>query len=279
MNIQKYKPNSLIQKYNKNNFNRNIYITNKIIENKRSKYLLKNKMIKNSNTFKKDNIFNINSIYNSKINLLKHSKINNNNYNNNINLNNNQTHILGFQKTKSKLINYSNNNSIRKNILRNSIKERNHFFKKSASSSVYIPSRKEFRKENNNIKEFRIGLLSAGSTSYNNVIIPMISLSRRQSGYFNESENEKSSAMEDLKNKKNYKTFLSHRKNIVSAGISNKNINLKLSGYSKRVEEEFKNVEKLIPKFHKIKIEKGMMDSKLTKTLRDNFYSHYSNIK
>lgn len=50
-----------------------------------------------------------------------------------------------------------------------------------------------------------------------------------------------------------------------------------LSSYSKLgSNEEFKDVEKLIPKFHKIKIEKGMMDSNLTKTLKDNFVANYN---
>ena len=55
-------------------------------------------------------------------------------------------------------------------------------------------------------------------------------------------------------------------------------LNKRISSYlcnKKARNEEFKDVEKLIPKFHKIKIEKGMMDSKLTKTLRDNFVSSY----
>ena len=70
------------------------------------------------------------------------------------------------------------------------------------------------------------------------------------------------------------------KKNIISGNLKQNQKRRNMSSYSKKAnEEEFKDVEKLIPKFHKIKIEKGMMDSKLTKTLRDNFMSNYYNNK
>ena len=131
------------------------------------------------------------------------------------------------------------------------------------------------KKKKNNLKEYRLRLLSAGSTSYNNVIIPMISLTRQPSGFFN--ENEKSFGNDNLKrSRKNYMTF--RKKNIVSSDCLRQNRKVRnLSSYSKIAgNEEFKDVEKLIPKFHKIKIEKGMMDSNLTKTLKDNFVANYN---
>ena len=159
----------------------------------------------------------------------------------------------------------------------NQKKDKNNFFGQCASSSVYIPSRKNEEKGKNYFKEYRIGLLSAGSTSYNNVIIPMLSMTRHPSGFFDERENEKSFGNENIniKNRKNYMTY--RKKNVVSGGNLKSNRKIRnLSSYSKRAEnEEFKDVEKLIPKFHKIKIEKGMMDTKLTKTLKDNFASNY----
>ena len=159
----------------------------------------------------------------------------------------------------------------------NQKKDKNNFFCQCASSSVYIPSRKNEEKGKNYFKEYRIGLLSAGSTSYNNVIIPMLSMTRHPSGFFDERENEKSFGNENIniRNRKNYMTY--RKKNVVSGGNLKSNRKIRnLSSYSKRAEnEEFKDVEKLIPKFHKIKIEKGMMDTKLTKTLKDNFASNY----
>ena len=159
----------------------------------------------------------------------------------------------------------------------NKKKDKNNFFGQCASSSVYIPSRKNEEKGKNYFKEYRLGLLSAGSTSYNNVIIPMLSMTRHPSGFFDERENEKSFGNENIniRNRKNYMTY--RKKNVVSGGNLKSNRKVRnLSSYFKRAEnEEFKDVEKLIPKFHKIKIEKGMMDTKLTKTLKDNFASNY----
>ena len=159
----------------------------------------------------------------------------------------------------------------------NKKKDKNNFFGQCASSSVYIPSRKNEEKGKNYFKEYRLGLLSAGSTSYNNVIIPMLSMTRHPSGFFDERENEKSYGNENIniRNRKNYMTY--RKKNVVSGGNLKSNRKVRnLSSYFKRAEnEEFKDVEKLIPKFHKIKIEKGMMDTKLTKTLKDNFASNY----
>ena len=260
LNLKKYNPNSLIQKYRNSNTNRKIFNKNRLLEaDKVSKCLINNKII-NDKTFKKENIIKLDSIHNSKINSLKHCCINGN-Y---------QTHLMGTKKTKK--LQQNKNNTIRKNLLPKPMKNDKNFFKRYASSSVYIPSRKSNANQKSNLKEFRLGLLSAGSTSYNNVIIPMMSLTRQPSGYFNESENEKSSGNEDNKNRNNYMTY--RKKNIVSGGILQRNKKLRnFSSYSKK--EEYKDVEKLIPKFHKIKIEKGMMDSKLTKTLRDNFVSNY----
>ena len=84
----------------------------------------------------------------------------------------------------------------------NQAKGKNTFFNQYASSSVYLPSRKYEQKEKNYLKEYRLGLLSAGSTSYNNVIIPMISLTRQPSGFFN--ENEKSFGNDNLKRSRKY---------------------------------------------------------------------------
>ena len=84
----------------------------------------------------------------------------------------------------------------------NQAKGKNTFFNQYATSSVYLPSWKYEQKEKNYLKEYRLGLLSAGSTSYNNVIIPMISLTRQPSGFFN--ENEKSFGYDNLKRSRKY---------------------------------------------------------------------------
>ena len=187
-----------------------------------------------------------------------------------------QSLIQNQKKLKS--LKQVKNSIIRKHIQQESIKDKNNFFNQYASASVYI-QRKNEEKKKNDLKEYRLGLLSAGSTSYNNVIIPMLSLTRQPSNFFNDSENEKSFGNDETtKNKKNYMTY--RKKNIISGNLKQNQKRRNMSSYSKKAnEEEFKDVEKLIPKFHKIKIEKGMMDSKLTKTLRDNFMSNYYNNK
>ena len=215
----------------------------------------------------KGNIINIDSIHNSKINSLTNNHLN-------------ATHLPNLKKSNINTLKKVNTNEILNQCQQQKYdkqaKDKKNFFGKSASSSVYIPSRKIEERGKNYFKEYRLGLLSAGSTSYNNVIIPMLSMTRHPSGFFDNRENEKSFGNENvLKNRKNYMTY--RKKNVVSGGNLKQNRKVRnLSSYSKREDnEEFKDVEKLIPKFHKIKIEKGMMDSKLTKTLKDNFASNY----
>ena len=209
---------------------------------------------------KKENIFNIDSIPLSKTK----ESYQNLNYEN---------PLPNLQQVKSNTI--IHNFQVQQQPQTNQAKGKNIFFNQYASSSVYLPSRKYEQKEKSYLKEYRLGLLSAGSTSYNNVIIPMISLTRQPSGFFN--ENEKSFGNGNMqRSRKNYMTF--RKKNIVSSDCLRQNRKVRnLSSYSKiGNNEEFKDVEKLIPKFHKIKIEKGMMDSKLTKTLKDNFIANYN---
>ena len=262
LNLNKYNPKSFVQKY-RNNSKKNIIPSNKIINTKDSKYLLYNRIIKNKMK-KKENIFNFDSIPLSKT---KESYLN-------INC---QNPLPNLQPAKNNIIQNFQVQQVQKvqQPQTNQAKGKNTFFNQYASSSVYLPSRKYERKEKSYLKEYRLGLLSAGSTSYNNVIIPMISLTRQPSGFFN--ENEKSFGNDNLKrSRKNYMTF--RKKNIVSSDCLRQNRKVRnLSSYSKIAgNEEFKDVEKLIPKFHKIKIEKGMMDSNLTKTLKDNFVANYN---
>ena len=177
-----------------------------------TKYLQYNKIIKNK-TIKNENPFSIDSKYNSKIDFLRQKYIKNN-Y---------EMPIPNLKRTNP-LKNIKNNT--RTSLQAKTLKGKtNNFFNEYDFSNLYFPPKNNLEeKGKNNLKEYRIGLLSAGSTSYN-------------------SQNQK---------------------------VRN------LSSYVKKhVNEDFKDVEKLIPKFHKIKIEKGMMDSRLAKTLRDNFVENY----
>jgi hypothetical protein len=185
LNLKKYNPKSLIQKY-KNNTKKNIFSSNKVINTKDPKYLLYNKIIKNKMKKKESNIFSIDSMPLSKT---KESYLNFNN----------QNILPTLQKGK---IEIDKNFPSQQQPLNQSKGKNNNFFNQCASSSVYLPSRKYENKGKNYLKEYRLGLLSAGSTSYNNVIIPMISLTRQPSGFFN--ENEKSFGNDNLKPSRKY---------------------------------------------------------------------------
>ena len=251
LNLKKHSSNGFMQIYRNNNAHID------------TKYLQYNKIIKNK-TIKNENPFSIDSKYNSKIDFLRQKYIKNN-Y---------EMPIPNLKRTNP-LKNIKNNT--RTSLQAKTLKEKtNNFFKEYDFSNLYFPPKnKSEEKGKNNLKEYRIGLLSAGSTSYNSVIIPMISLKRQSSSYFIGNENDKNFGINDTtKTKKN---FISYIKKTILSGKCKQNQKVRnLSSYVKKhVNEDFKDVEKLIPKFHKIKIEKGMMDSRLAKTLRDNFVENY----
>ena len=251
LNLKKHASNGFMQIYRNNNAHID------------TKYLQYNKIIKNK-TIKNENPFSIDSKYNSKIDFLRQKYIKNN-Y---------EMPIPNLKRTNP-LKNIKNNT--RTSLQAKTLKGKtNNFFKEYDFSNLYFPPKNKLEeKGKNNLKEYRIGLLSAGSTSYNSVIIPMISLKRQSSSYFIGNENDKNFGINDTtKTKKN---FISYIKKTILSGKCKQNQKVRnLSSYVKKhVNEDFKDVEKLIPKFHKIKIEKGMMDSRLAKTLRDNFVENY----
>ena len=251
LNLKKHSSNGFMQIYRNNNAHID------------TKYLHYNKIIKNK-TIKNENPFSIDSKYNSKIDFLRQKYIKNN-Y---------EMPIPNLKRTNP-LKNIKNNT--RTSLQTKTLKGKtNNFFKEYDFSNLYFPPKNNLEeKGKNNLKEYRIGLLSAGSTSYNSVIIPMISLKRQSSSYFIGNENDKNFGINDTtKTKKN---FISYIKKTILSGKCKQNQKVRnLSSYVKKhVNEDFKDVEKLIPKFHKIKIEKGMMDSRLAKTLRDNFVENY----
>ena len=251
LNLKKHASNGFMQIYRNNNAHID------------TKYLQYNKIIKNK-TIKNENPFSIDSKYNSKIDFLRQKYIKNN-Y---------EMPIPNLKRTNP-LKNIKNNT--RTSLQAKTLKGKtNNFFIEYDFSNLYFPPKNNLEeKGKNNLKEYRIGLLSAGSTSYNSVIIPMISLKRQSSSYFIGNENDKNFGINDTtKTKKN---FISYIKKTILSGKCKQNQKVRnLSSYVKKhVNEDFKDVEKLIPKFHKIKIEKGMMDSRLAKTLRDNFVENY----
>ena len=220
-----------------------------------------------------------------------------NNINENFNANN---HFKKIPVIKSKTI-FKPNNFRAKSVSSDKInlnndKYKNNIINYSPSTSAYTNSNKQIssnRSNSNDINEdlskYRIGLLSAGSSSYNNVIIPMLSL-RRPISNFN-------FGGEKLRNNPDYNINIKNEKkeeknNFIdkedNSSIKN-NVNTFKSIYLSEEYKErlcdsennddlmYKNMKKLIPKFHKIKIEKGMMNTRIANSLGKKLFINYYN--
>ena len=260
------KENGILPELNSNNHKNRIINKNSINEKYNSKKL---------STFKSKTIFDDKMKY-FKSKSISTDKINLNNNNEDININN-------------------------KNVLINC----------SPSTSAYTNSTKKINanKTNNltdDLSKFRIGLLSAGTSSYNNVIIPMLSLRRPVSNFNfggdklwnnigdvninnmnildkgNEIK-EKNEKNENNLNEKEESVIFKNNNNNLNGIFNNNNILYKNQKYNGKYDSEnpnelmLKNMEKLIPKFHKIKIEKGMMNSKIAKNLSKKLFINYYN--
>ena len=178
----------------------------------------------------------------------------------------------------------------------------NNIMNYSPSTSAYTNSTKQINSNISNSKnatddfsKYRLGLLSAGSSSYNNVIIPMLSL-RRPVSNFNSGGDKLLNNGESYLNNINIKNEIKEEKKPIekehSIIFKNKNtINIfknkyimKNQKYKDRLCDSennddllYRNMEKLIPKFHKIKIEKGMMNTNIANTLgKKLFYNYYN---
>ena len=188
-------------------------------------------------------------------------------------------------------INYNNTNKIVKNSINNF----------SSSTSAYTNSTKKINPNNNvtdDLSKYRLGLLSAGTSSYNNVIIPMLSLKRPESNLnFGRGKLWSNTAGAKLKNKNKIKEINGHdnifkekEDNIIFKTnktnlnrISDKmKITYKNQIYNEKVSESenndltYKNINELIPKFHKIKIEKGMMNTNITNSIGKNIFKYFN---
>ena len=176
------------------------------------------------------------------------------------------------------------------------------------------------------LSKFRMGLLSAGSTSNNNIIIPMIPIRRPVSNFnfgggqlWNNFENNnknlnnknntnKSNNLEEpnntinnnLKNEENEnKIEVESNKKEFNINNSKRNYNIynksnnvvrnkSLKSQDKKklndnfpIKNDFNNLylgmDKMITKLHKIKIEKGMMNSGIMNSLNKKFNNDYQN--
>ena len=166
------------------------------------------------------------------------------------------------------------------------------------------------------LSKFRMGLLSAGSTSNNNIIIPMIG--QLWNNFENNNKNmiDKAAMNDEDKNKKINNNLKKEENEIILDAESNKNIinmnsnnsnkgydmynkpnninnngvtknkNLKSQDMKKQynafpgkndINGVYIGMDKMITKLHKIKIEKGMMNTGIVNSLNKNFNHDYQN--
>ena len=266
------KKSSIREKYiNDKNFNENITLPELKYNNRLNKNIIKKNIYNNNveirNNIKKLSIFKTKTIFKEKLKYFRTQKSSSSDKVNNINNN-----------IKNKIINDTPTNSISSN------------------------STKKFNKNNdkNDLNKFRIGLLSAGSSSYNSVIIPILPF-RRPSTNFNFSGeqlwNNTGDTNTNLINNNNIKNDYYDNKidekedSIIFKNNNNLNGVFNINKYiinNNKYKDKFSdsknndkilnsNIEKLIPKFHKIKIEKGMMNKKIAKSLGKKIFMNYYN--
>jgi hypothetical protein len=163
----------------------------------------------------------------------------------------------------NKLINMNSNNYINDNTQATTLIT--YSTKKFTSSKL-----NNMKSVNNDLTQFGMGLISAGSTTNNNIIIPILTKTRPESNFncgggilknFNENfeNNGKTKTMESDKNL-NHNKSRNFRKKICKSQEVQKRINASMK--NKEIYRVFPNFQRIMPTFHKIKIEKGMTNIK-----------------
>ena len=123
---------------------------------------------------------------------------------------------------------------------------------------------------NNDSTQFNMGLISGGSTTNNNIIIPILTKARPESNFncgggiiknFNENLeiNGRNKTIDSSKNIRQNKSR-NTRKKICKSQEVQKRINASMK--NKEIYRVFPNFQRIMPTFHKIKIEKGMTNIK-----------------
>ena len=195
-------------------------------------------------------------------------KISKDNSVNNININNDNKNEL-FCDKESIFRNIKFNKIINKN---NNINETDAQTTQSATNSIKNQtSSKNIINQNINddIHNYEVGLLSAGSTSNNTIMIPILKMKRPMSNVekiinnnyeinINKGKNNKSENKEGFEFMNIQILHNSRNKKCRSKEIKRK---FNLSMKNQNVFNIISDVQKLIPNFHKIKIEKGMINN------------------
>ena len=165
---------------------------------------------------------------------------------------------------KSKVINMNSNNYINDNTQATTLLA--YSTKKLSSSKI-----NNIKTMNGDLTHYGMGLISAGSTTNNNIIIPILTKVRPESNFncggsilknFNENfeNNGKNRTIESDKNIRQNKSR-NFRKKICKSQEIQKRINASMK--NKEIYRPFPDIQKIMPNFHKIKIEKGMNGIKL----------------
>ena len=257
-----------------------------------------------------------------------------NNNNNNLDNNNKKeiikTSIISKNNLRSKSIQKTNppsqqnknkNNNINNNINNiNNINSTNDTSAFTHSSKKYFTPRAIYTQNyTEDLSKFRMGLLSAGSTCNNNVIIPMMPFRRPVSNFnfgagnlwnnfensnFNKKEKKEEKTEEKEKDKtnkeKNSENEINKKELNIDVANSKRNYNiynkvnsatrnnkpfihsetkkrLELFQSKNDINNLYIGMDKMITKLHKIKIEKGMMNSGIVNSLNKKFNRDYQN--
>ena len=171
--------------------------------------------------------------------------------------------IKNLNFLKNKVINMNSNNLINDNTQATTLLT--YSTKKFSSSKNNV-----IKSMNNDLTQFGMGLISAGSTTNNNIIIPILTKSRPESN-FNCGGGILKNFNENFQNNGNIKTVDStqnirpnksrnFRKKVCKSQEVQKRINSSMK--NKDIYQFFPDIQKIIPNFHKIKIEKGMTNIK-----------------
>ena len=246
----------------KNKFMKNLPIRDKILkDSKKEKGIIlpeiKTPQVKKGNL----NINVNNNIFYHFTKIPKESLVNNN-------INNEQKNELLYDKTNlfrniklNRIININNNDTQTTQSATNSTKNQN------SSKNNIIPN------INEDINKYEMNLISGGSTPNNNIVIPLLTLKHP----LNQSNTGEKNGI-NLKENENIKNEKCENKiDIINMNLShnsrnknNKSRELKgkinISMKNKELYNLFSEVQKYVPNFHKIKIEKGIDNNNLLKS-------------
>ena len=165
---------------------------------------------------------------------------------------------------KNKIMNMNSNNCINDNTQATTLIT--YSTKKLSSSKI-----NNMKSMNGDSTQFGMGLISAGSTTNNNIIIPILTKVRPESNFncgggilknFNDKfeNNGKNKTIDSSKNIGKNRSRNFRKKTCKSQEIP-KRINASMK--NKEIYRPFPDIQKIMPNFHKIKIEKGMTSIKL----------------